>query len=488
MKKERFVSLRVKMSIGVIIICLLAGFMAVFSVSRIAAGIMDKEYTDKADQVTQAMANILDPRDVKELNDAVMEVYRGVGVDNVVPSTEWGSDEWNEYMSNYKDIEKLPVFEKLRDTFRVYQDIFKVDCFYITNYQTGVKQAIYIVDGAYGEDACPPGCVDSFEDGLWPEEEDSPVPATITNEEVYGWLVSTAYPVMYDGKLVAHVCVDISMNDIKAKEHSYVIITAFAMLALTILLLVLSLWVVNRSVIRPVEMLSDTAKNYCSENNDVIHHAFEKLRIDTHDEISMLLSSMKQMEEDMNANINALVHTKTALIETEEKANTMQALAVRDALTGIRNKTAYDYEVKKLEADLADGFNEFGLAMIDLNFLKRTNDTYGHEKGNISIRRLCMHVCETFEHSPVFRIGGDEFIVILKFRDYKNADSLVEAFNNRLDELQKDDTLQPWEKISAAIGYYKFDKTVDKTVEDVFKKADKAMYDRKVAMKAERKD
>jgi diguanylate cyclase (GGDEF)-like protein len=196
---------------------------------------------------------------------------------------------------------------------------------------------------------------------------------------------------------------------------------------------------------------------------------------------------MKQMEADMNLNINALIDAQVALRETEEKANSMQELAVKDSLTGIRNKTAYDYEVEKLEKDIADGFIEFGLAMVDLNFLKKINDTYGHEKGNISIRRLCMLVCEVFDHSPVFRIGGDEFIVILKFRDYKNVDALIEDFNNRLNDIQNDDELNPWEKISAAIGYHKFEKNVDKTVDDVFKKADQAMYKHKVAMKAERK-
>ena len=89
---------------------------------------------------------------------------------------------------------------------------------------------------------------------------------------------------------------------------------------------------------------------------------------------------------------------------------------MEDALTGIRNKMAYDYEVEKLEKDLADGFNEFGLAMVDLNFLKKSNDTYGHEKGNISIRRLCMLVCEVFEHSPVFRIGGNRSLPLSVMR------------------------------------------------------------------------
>ncbi len=486
MKKIKFISLKTKITMGVILICFLIGALAIFSVNRIATSIIDKEYSDKAEQISEAVTLTLDPDEVLELKNAVLDIYNGI--DNVVPSTEWGSDEWNEYIAEYDSIRDLPEFKKLQELFRVYQDIYQVDCFYLSIYKKDVMHALYLVDGAYGEDECPPGCMDSFVDGIWPDENDPIVPATITNEDVYGWLVTAAYPVMKDGELVAHLCVDISMNGIKAKEQSYVVITALAMLGLTIFMLLVALLYVGRSIVNPVEMLSDTAKNYCSENNDVVHHAFEKLQINTHDEIGELLSSMKQMEAEMNSNINTLIDTQVALKESERKAQSMEEMAIKDALTGIRNKMAYDHEAAKLEADLADGFNEFGLAMVDLNFLKKTNDTYGHEKGNISIRRLCMLVCEIFDHSPVFRIGGDEFIVVLKNHDYRCVDQLIEDFNNRLVQVQNDDTLKPWEQISAAIGYYKFDKTVDKTVDDVFKKADKAMYDRKVAMKAERKD
>ncbi len=486
MKKDRFVSLKVKLTAGVIFISLVIGSLAVFAVNYISTSIVDKEYSDRAEQIAQAVATTIDPDDALELKNAVLDIY--YGVDEVVPSTEWGSDEWNEYQANYDSIRDLEVFNKLQEHLRMYQDIYKVDCLYMTTYKKEVMHAIYIVDGAYGEDECPPGCVDNFDDGIWPDEQDPIVPATITNEGVYGWLVTAGYPIMKDGKLAAHVCVDISMNDIKAKERGYVISTAIAMLGLTVFMLAIALWYVDRNVVKPVKMLSDTAKNYCSENNDVVHHAFEKLQITIHDEIAGLLSSMKQMEADMNSNINALIDTQVALKESERKAQSMEEMAIKDSLTGIRNKMAYDQEAKKLEADLEDGFNEFGLAMVDLNFLKRTNDTYGHEKGNISIRRLCMLVCEIFDHSPVFRIGGDEFIVVLKNHDYRCVDQLIDDFNDRLVQVQNDDTLKPWEQISAAIGYYKFDKTVDRTVDDVFKKADKAMYERKVAMKAERKD
>ncbi|MCR4989971.1 MAG: GGDEF domain-containing protein [Lachnospiraceae bacterium] len=478
MKKNRFVSLRIKMIIYVLAICLLIGILAIFSVRGIAISIVNNEYSSKADQIVEAVANTLDPAKVNELTDAVLNIYQGI--DNIVPSTEWGSDKWNDYIANYSAIEDLPLFSEIKEHLSLYQGIFEVDCIYITKYKPEIVNAIYIVD-ADPEEPCPPGCVDAFEDGLWPDENGSAIPATISNEDVYGWLVSAAYPVFYNGQAIAHVCVDISMNDIKAKEHRYVIIASVSMVLITILLLILAYFYIDKNVIKPVKDLSITAENYCSESNDVEHHAFEILKINTNDEISQLLSSMKKMEADMNSNLNTLINTRVALRESQE-------LAEKDSLTGIRNKTAYDHEVKKIEKDIADGFNEFGLAMVDLNFLKKTNDTYGHEKGNISIRRLCMLVCEVFEHSPVFRIGGDEFIVVLKNRDYRNVDNLIEDFNNHLTTYQNDDTLQPWEKISAAIGYYKFDKTVDKTVEDVFKKADKAMYDRKTAMKAQRTD
>ncbi len=483
---KRFISIKTKLTIGVILICLVIGAVAVASVFKISGDIIDKEYCDRAEAVAEAVAYAIDADDLNELKEAVLEVY-GDGK-SVVPSTEWGSDEWNEYQAQYDDIRNLPAFSRVQEKFRDYQEIYDVECIYSTTYKIKAMHAIYIIDGAYGEDECPPGCVDSFDDGIWPDEAHPIVPATITNEEVYGWLVTAVYPVMRDGKIVSFICVDISMDDVKAKERRYVLTTAAAMVILTIIMLIIALVYVDRSMIKPVIKLSETAKNYCSENRDVVHHAFEKIDIKNSDEIGQLLDSMKQMETDMNKNINSLVDTKVALMESQQKAQSMQELAIKDPLTGIRNKTAYDHEVSVLEKDLADGFNEFGLAMVDLNFLKKTNDTYGHEKGNISIRRLCMLVCEVFDHSPVFRIGGDEFIVVLKFRDYKNIDSLIEDFNARLEAVQADDELQPWEKISAAIGYAKYDKTMDKTVDDVFKRADKAMYERKVAMKAERKD
>ena len=142
--------------------------------------------------------------------------------------------------------------------------------------------------------------------------------------------------------------------------------------------------------------------------------------------------------------------------------------------------------MQKLEWDLADGETDFGIAMIDLNFLKRINDTYGHEQGNYAIKKLCYIVCHVFEHSPVFRIGGDEFVAILRGHDFDNREDLVEEFKVQLEMLKADDTLEPWEKVSAAIGVAIYDKIRDSSVDNVFKRADQLMYENKKEMKAVR--
>ena len=256
--------------------------------------------------------------------------------------------------------------------------------------------------------------------------------------------------------------------------------------AVVILCVAALLWFINRRYISKIVRLGENIKTYAEEKDAAIAGVIEKDAAGG-DEIAELSMRASEMIRELENYMRNLVETTKKLGEAQEQAAAMNALANKDALTGIRNKTAYDKEICRVERELAKDKNkQFGLAMVDLNFLKRINDTYGHDQGNVAIKKLCHLVCVVFKHSPVFRIGGDEFAVVLENDDYVNVDDLVSAFNLKLDEMCADETLEPWERISAAIGVACYDPQADSSVESVFKRADKAMYEQKVKMKAVR--
>ncbi len=163
-----------------------------------------------------------------------------------------------------------------------------------------------------------------------------------------------------------------------------------------------------------------------------------------------------------------------------EEASIAYEKARRDGLTGIKNKTAYGEFEAKLNKQIQSGENvKFAIALCDVNGLKTVNDTLGHIAGDEYIRSASRLVCQTFAHSPVFRIGGDEFVAILRGSDFENRERLEKEFT----EAVKENVDQ--HKVVVACGISVFDKEHDKDVSSVFERADALMYKNKMRMKNE---
>ena len=120
--------------------------------------------------------------------------------------------------------------------------------------------------------------------------------------------------------------------------------------------------------------------------------------------------------------------------------------------------------------------------MIDLNDLKITNDTLGHEKGDVLIKGLSNIIKDIFMSSTTYRIGGDEFVVISENGDLKDIKNLEKKFAKAIVDSIKEKSLDGM-GVSAAIGVAIFDPKTDNNVEDTFKRADKKMYENKKRMK-----
>jgi diguanylate cyclase (GGDEF)-like protein len=170
------------------------------------------------------------------------------------------------------------------------------------------------------------------------------------------------------------------------------------------------------------------------------------------------------------------------VVNLREHKNLQHHLAHRDSLTGLRNTTSYKGWVADFEKKIREGDISFGIAVLDINNLKEINDTHGHIYGNELIKTTSVIICDTFKRSPVFRIGGDEFCVILQGRDLEDKEALFESFDSMCSKTHtdKDDVKLP---VSIAKGFAEFDPEKDTQFSDVFERADSEMYKNKRDMK-----
>ena len=158
-------------------------------------------------------------------------------------------------------------------------------------------------------------------------------------------------------------------------------------------------------------------------------------------------------------------------------------MASVDALTGVKNKYAYLQWEEKIDEQIGNGEQEpFAVVVCDINNMKTVNDLYGHNEGDECIRRASERICGIFEHSPVFRVGGDEFVVLLTGKDYEHREELMEQMN----EIPRERSLHKvGDIISAGMVEYRKDKNF--SLLSVFEAADMAMYERKQYLKGKDK-
>ena len=164
-----------------------------------------------------------------------------------------------------------------------------------------------------------------------------------------------------------------------------------------------------------------------------------------------------------------------------KELKTEKELARRDELTGVKNKTAY----KELEASVQGSIENdidslaFAIVVCDTNNLKQINDTKGHAAGDEYLRSSSQLLCNIFVHSPVFRVGGDEFVVFLKGNDYLARHELMNKLRSQVLENNK-----AGNGVILASGMSEYKTESDLFVSEIFERADKEMYEDKKKLKS----
>ena len=253
------------------------------------------------------------------------------------------------------------------------------------------------------------------------------------------------------------------LSEINATWHKWI---AAIIITFLVLLLVFIAFIRKYSerITKPLQKLTEAAEQIDEGNYECT------LDYDGKDEIGALTNTFRRVTANLREYISRL-----------------NDLAYADALTSLRNRGAFDIMVRDMQAQLDrnEGSMVFAVCMFDCNCLKQINDEYGHDKGDIYLKETARIICDVFEHSPVFRIGGDEFVAILQERDYANREALLRLFDEKCSEKRETET-EPWNKVDVSRGMADYDPQEDKTISDVVRRADRAMYDNKRNTKRQR--
>ncbi len=305
----------------------------------------------------------------------------------------------------------------------------------------------------------------------------------VDNDYGTGRLISFERPILdKNGDYLCSACVDFSLNMMVGRGIDFVVellsVVAFIIISVLIMINI----ILNKILFKPIYQMTKCIESFKFDSeldrfNNV--NRIEELNINVQNEIDGLYNALVLSMKD-----SAYYMSSLHMAQTEIKV--ISETAYKDALTGVSNKTSYNKTVAQLQRDInAKKGLKFAIVMVDINNLKYVNDTYGHELGDEYIKGCCNIVCKIFKSSPVFRIGGDEFVVIVTDDDYDNRNDNIDTLEDTFDRTYHDESVEKYARYSASFGIADYSETLDKDVGDVLKRADKQMYAFKEQFKKE---
>ncbi|MBN1636988.1 MAG: GGDEF domain-containing protein [Deltaproteobacteria bacterium] len=184
--------------------------------------------------------------------------------------------------------------------------------------------------------------------------------------------------------------------------------------------------------------------------------------------ITVILSIGKGSHEDIFREwVNILTPAVIKLVDNEQ----LRDMAFRDALTGALNHRAFE-EMLQAELERASRYKTtFSIMMIDIDWFKKVNDTFGHQVGDLVLRAVVQQLQHGVRKSDyVFRYGGEEFVILMPHTNLIQAKKLAERIRQAVEKMQL--MIGSHITISLGISQYKYGITFS----DLIERADMGVY------------
>lgn len=257
---------------------------------------------------------------------------------------------------------------------------------------------------------------------------------------------------------VAYIIVGISTENVRREQLTYLGYITIIVTSIMVLFGVFIIWFMHNNVLGPLNAMSKAASSYSIDIlRDGKESPISRMNIRTGDELERLCESMKKMEHD-------IIASSSQLAIADWNSN-------HDSMTQLYNKRHYKEQLKELQND-----STIGVIYFDIDNLKRMNDTFGHEKGDAVILKAAEFIRRYLtEQARGFRIGGDEFVMLIRDCTEEKVQELVSTMRGDEKGNLSDVTAEFYCRL--AIGGA-FRKTAE-TLEETIKRADDEMYKNK---------
>ena len=171
----------------------------------------------------------------------------------------------------------------------------------------------------------------------------------------------------------------------------------------------------------------------------------------------------------------------TLLLALGRAYATVRNLSLHDGLTGAFNRRHFDTSVGREFARLSRASGHLGLALIDVDHFKLYNDHYGHQAGDRVLRQVSMAIAGVLkrESDRLFRVGGEEFAVLVHCRDEAQLVALFNLIKTAIAALEIEHACSPHERITISIGGVLLRSGAAHTAESAYQAADAALYEAK---------
>lgn len=163
------------------------------------------------------------------------------------------------------------------------------------------------------------------------------------------------------------------------------------------------------------------------------------------------------------------------LWERKRVEDELRLLSLLDDLTGVNNRRGFFLLAEQFRKVAIRNVTSMYLMYVDLDAFKSINDTYGHERGDQTLRDFAVLLRETFRASDVIaRIGGDEFVVFPVGTTREGVDIMIERFHRRLERYNE--SVEESLRLHVSVGLSYFDPDAPCTLDDLVRAADESMY------------